>query len=183
MMEEMLLRNLAMPQITDSSLIALQTEAGKAMKLGHSPTVVAEYILNLARNCNNPLTPMQMLKLVYISHGWQLGLYGRPLINESIEAWPYGPVVPSVYHRYKKFGSNFISDVPVNAATEFQPSEISTMDQVFSGYGKRSGISLSSLTHEPGTPWSVTVKQSGIGSVISNDLIEDYYRRLAAPRG
>jgi uncharacterized phage-associated protein len=156
---------------------------GKAMKLGHSPTVVAEYILRLAQQRNNPLTPMQVLKLVYISHGWQLGLYGRPLINESIEAWPYGPVVPSVYHRYKKFGSNFISDIPSDAPNEFESSERSTMDQVVKGYGSRSGISLSSLTHEPGTPWSLTVKESGIGSVISNDLIEDYYRRRAAPRG
>ena len=62
----------------------------------------------------------------------------------------------------------------------FDASEISTMEQVFAGYGKRSGVSLSSLTHEPGSPWDVTVKQSGIGSVISNDLIEDYYQRLAA---
>jgi uncharacterized phage-associated protein len=150
------------------------------MKFGHPPKLVAEYILRLAQGQNNPLTPMQVLKLVYISHGWQLGLYGRPLVDEPIEAWPYGPVIPSVYHRYKKFGSRFINDVPAELPEGFDESETSTLAQVFEGYGKRSGISLSSLTHEPGSPWSVTVKQSGIGAVISNDLIEDHYRRLAA---
>jgi uncharacterized phage-associated protein len=152
------------------------------MKLGNLPTRVSEYILKVAQSNGIPLTPMQVLKLVYISHGWQLGLYGRPLINESIEAWQYGPVVPSVYHRYKRFGSNFISDIPNCFPEGFDPSEVSTIEQVFKGYGRRSGISLSSLTHEPGTPWSQTVQQSGIGAVISNDLIEDYYRRRAAPR-
>jgi uncharacterized phage-associated protein len=152
------------------------------MKLGNSPTSVAEYILRLAQENNSALTPMQMLKLVYISHGWQLGLYGRPLVNEPIEAWQYGPVIPSVYHRYKRFGSNFISDIPASVPDGFEASEASTMNQVFKGYGRRSGISLSSLTHEPGTPWSLTVQQSGIGAVISNDLIEDYYRRRAANR-
>jgi uncharacterized phage-associated protein len=149
------------------------------MKLGNPPKLVAEYILKLAQSQNNALTPMQVLKLVYISHGWQLGLYGRPLVNEAIEAWPYGPVIPSVYHQYKRFGSNFINAVPTELPTGFDQSEVSTLTQVFKGYGKRSGISLSSLTHEPGSPWSVTVKQSGIGAVISNDLIEDYYGRLA----
>jgi uncharacterized phage-associated protein len=149
------------------------------MKLGHSPTRVAEYILKLAQDKENPLTPMQVLKLVYISHGWQLGLYGRPLVNGSIEAWQYGPVIPSVYHRYKRFGSRFIDDVPTSLPIGFSDSEISTITQVLAGYGKRSGISLSSLTHEPGTPWSITVEQSGVGAVISNDLVEDYYRRQA----
>ncbi len=149
------------------------------MKLGNPPNLVAEYVLKLANDQNNPLTPMQVLKLVYISHGWHLGLYGRPLVNEPIEAWQYGPVIPSVYHRYKRFGSKFIDDAPEALPSGFDSSEVSTLNQVFQGYGKRSGVSLSSLTHEPGTPWSITVQQSGIGAVISNDLIEDYYRRLA----
>ena len=149
------------------------------MKLGNPPKRVAEYILKLSQSENNPLTPMQVLKLVYISHGWQLGLYGRPLVDEPIEAWPYGPVIPSVYHEYKRFGSRFIDAVPAELPAGFDSSEASILTQVFKGYGRRSGISLSSLTHEPGTPWSITVKQSGIGAVISNDLIEDHYRRLA----
>jgi uncharacterized phage-associated protein len=149
------------------------------MKLGNPPQLVSRYILKLANDQNNPLTPMQVLKLVYISHGWQLGLYGRPLVNEPIEAWQYGPVIPSVYHRYKRFGGRFIDDIPDELPKGFDHSESSTMEQVFDGYGNRSGVSLSSLTHEPGTPWSITVRQSGIGAVISNDLIEDYYRRLA----
>ena len=37
---------------------------------------------------------MQVLKLVYYCHAWMLGLYGRPLIRQPIEAWRYGPVVP-----------------------------------------------------------------------------------------
>ncbi len=59
-------------------------------------------------------------------------------------------------------------------------SALSNKKRIYKGYGNRSGISLSSLTHEAGSPWDVTVKQSGTGSVISNDLIEDFYRQLAS---
>lgn len=109
------------------------------MKLGNAPINVARYILKLAQDGDNALTPMQVLKLVYISHGWQLGLHGRPLVNEPIEAWQYGPVVPSVYHRYKRFGSRFIDDIPESLPGVFDSSEKSVMKQVFKGYGGRSG--------------------------------------------
>jgi len=123
---------------------------------------------------------MQILKLVYIAHGWQLGLYGRPLVNESIEAWQYGPVIPSLYHRFKRYGSNFIDECPTGKPSVFDKEEQNTIEQVWRGYGNRSGISLSSLTHVSGSPWDITIQQSGRGAVISNDLIEDYYHRLAA---
>jgi uncharacterized phage-associated protein len=125
---------------------------------------------------------MQILKLVYIAHGWQLGLHGRPLVNEPVEAWQYGPVIPSLYHDYKKYGSRPIESIPETKPATFDDEEKNVIEQVWKGYGKRSGVSLSSLTHEPGTPWSITVEQSGLGAEISNDLIEDYYGRLAANR-
>ncbi len=31
---------------------------------------------------------MQLIKLVYLCHGWTMGLYSRPLI-ENVEAWQY----------------------------------------------------------------------------------------------
>jgi uncharacterized phage-associated protein len=149
------------------------------MTLGHSSKRVAEYILALARENNNPLTPMQLLKLVFISHGWQLGLHGRPLVGEDAEAWQYGPVIPSIYHAYKRYGGNFITENPDVDRSQFDHTERKTLDQVWKGYGHRSGVSLSSLTHEKNSPWEVTVRECGLGSVIPNDLIEDYYRRKA----
>ena len=55
---------------------------------------VANEFLKLADKDNDTLTPMQLLKLVFIAHGWCLGLLGRHLIKDSIEAWQYGPVIP-----------------------------------------------------------------------------------------
>ena len=72
-----------------------------------SSILVADQILWLRREIES--TPMHMIKLVYLSHGWMLGLRERSLINEAVEAWRYGPVVPSVYHRFKSFvgGTHF----------------------------------------------------------------------------
>lgn len=150
---------------------------------GHRPVDVAQYVVSHCANTgiDNSLTPMQVLKLVYLAHGWLLGLYGRPLINEQVEAWTYGPVIPSLYQALKQFGSGSVDVVPgARAGLVLDDEEIGVITQVCAIYGVESGMNLSRLTHKDGSPWSVTWQQSGKSGVISNDLIEAYYSKLAA---
>lgn len=147
--------------------------------LGHDATHVAEYVLWLAKD--NPISPMQLIKLVYISHGWMLGLFGRPLIDDTVQAWPYGPVIPSVYHRYKRFGGRSINEIPDIEPPNFSARERSVMRQVWDQYGNYTGPQLSALTHKRDSPWDITRRTTGLGGAISNDVIEEYYRKLAQP--
>lgn len=147
------------------------------MKYGNSPKQVARYFLYLSARDNRTLTPMQLQKLVYIAHGWQLGWYGRPLVNEPVEAWQYGPVIRSLYTEYKRYGSGAIAENVPTKPDGFDAQEENTIEQVWQGYGNRTGISLSALTHEPGSPWSITMGTQGLNSDISNDVIEDHYKR------
>ena len=141
------------------------------------PRLAAEQILWLRRGTET--TPMHVLKLVYISHGWTLGLYGRSLINEPAEAWRYGPVVPSVYHRYKSFRGDPITTEPVDRSDAFDEEQRDVIEQVHEVYGDFTALQLSALTHKPGTPWDVTYREYGAGVIIPNELIRDYYKRLA----
>ncbi len=141
------------------------------------PRLAAEQILWLRRGTET--TPMHVLKLVYISHGWTLGLYGRSLINEPAEAWRYGPVVPSVYHRYKSFRGDAITTEPVDRSDAFDDEQRDVIEQVHEVYGDFTALQLSALTHKPGTPWDVTYREYGAGVIIPNELIRDYYERLA----
>lgn len=137
----------------------------------------AQYILDRARMSGDPaLTPMQLIKLVYIAHGYMLGVYGRPLLNESVEAWQYGPVIPSVYHSVKEYKSSPVSYVPgAYQGYQFDPQERQILDYVAQVYGRHNGVILSSATHQPGTPWHQTWSMFGKNAIVSNDLIEAYY--------
>lgn len=140
---------------------------------------VAQYLLSRRLEAGDAVTPMQLIKLAYIAHGVMLGKYGRPLLDEPIEAWQYGPVVRSVYDAVKEKRSQPVARVPGGAEQfEFTPDERRAMDAVARAYGPHNGIKLSTATHMPGTPWSVTWEMAGKNSVISNDLIEDHYSRL-----
>ena len=54
------------------------------------------------------LTNLSIQKLAYFCHGWNLAIFETPLIDEQFEAWRFGPVLPSVYHKLKVFSSNNI---------------------------------------------------------------------------
>lgn len=143
---------------------------------------VANEFLRLADENNDSLTPMQLLKLVFIAHGWCLGLLGRHLIRDPVEAWQYGPVIPNLYAAVREFASDPVRGplmVP-ERADKLDGEERNIIEQVYSKYGTMSGPALSRLTHQPGSPWAKTFKDGTFGLRISNDLIEDYYQTLAA---
>ena len=69
---------------------------------------IANYFLERAER--EPITQMKVQKLVYFAHGWHLGITQKPLINEQVEAWPYGPVIPSLYQDLKRWGADPITE-------------------------------------------------------------------------
>ena len=139
---------------------------------------VAKYMLNKQRAAGDSVTPMQLIKLVYIAHGLMLGAYGRPLVDEPIEAWQYGPVVPSVYHETKSFRSSSVTGISAPADCAFDQQEVKAMDTALRLFGSKDGVALSSLTHRRGTPWSLTWSARGKNGSISNDLIENFYSNM-----
>jgi uncharacterized phage-associated protein len=58
---------------------------------------VADAILKIAKEQGKPLTPLKLMKLVYIAHGWHMAIENQDLFNNRIEAWKYGPVIPDLY--------------------------------------------------------------------------------------
>jgi uncharacterized phage-associated protein len=154
----------------------------------HRPVAVANKLMELAdrKGLDSSFTPMQLLKLVYLCHAWMLGLYGRPLLSESVQAWRYGPVIRSLYDAISQFQDRPVT-YPIKpflfgkTSTEsFSEEEESVITQVAEKYGHLDGITLSRMTHMPGSPWYVTWHDRGQNSAISNDLIEHFYKQKYA---
>lgn len=149
----------------------------------HDSRVVANRFLNLAQAANDAITPMQLLKLVYIAHGWMLGLYGRPLIRDEVQAWQYGPVIPRLYNAVRSYRSLPVENTIAVRDENLDQMEESIVAQVYQIYGGMSGPALSRLTHAKGTPWDLTYVPNEFGLQISNDVIEDHYQQLARTTG
>ena len=148
------------------------------MLVTRDANTVAVQILWIAHLRGRSFTPMQLLKLTYIAHGWTLGITGNPLFNDSVKAWKYGPVIPSVYHKYKKFGYSPISMKLKNLCDSFDNKSLAITERVVDAYGKYDGLYLSALTHQPDSPWDITMRQTGENTTIPLKVIRDYYTAL-----
>lgn len=157
---------------------------------------VANRFIQLAGESGQALTLMALLKLVYFAHGWYLGLTGKPLLDEQVEAWKFGPVAPSVYHAFKQHGSGPITGLgseldeealrtgSFDFTTPIMPDDPPFgpfMRRVWEIYGKFTPFQLSDLTHQAGSPWDTVWNQRGgkdrKGTDIPDEVISDYFKR------
>ena len=151
-----------------------------------SPATVANYFLERASASGQPLTPMQVIKLTYIAHGWHLGYFNAPLIGERVEAWRYGPVIDSLYHSLKRYGNSAVqaflpAPIDEDARLRVTGNTANLLDHVWQRYGRLSGPQLSTLTHQPNTPWSQVWNAAGPfarSEPISDELIQQHYQQM-----
>lgn len=141
---------------------------------------VADDILRVAKAQGRALTPLQLMKLTYIAHGYALGRGIGDLFNARIEAWKYGPVIPDLYHTTKIYGRDPIPLDRVGEGRSLNGSAAEIVDTVMAKYGAMSGIALSNLTHRAETPWSQVYRDGVFGVEIPDATIASHYRALLA---
>ena len=168
--------------------ISLEVEAKKnspkMKKIKYSAANIANYMLMRSFDEKIPLNPMKLIKLVYIAYGWNLAFTNERLFDETIEAWKYGPVVPSLYHEFKRFGKDTIDElscqmdektgelsvVPLGVEIGSDASKI--LHVVWENYKNWSAAELSDLTHKEGSPWQKAIAKNGPNSILSDDDIK-----------
>jgi uncharacterized phage-associated protein len=137
---------------------------------------IANYIFDSQMKLNKNVSIMQLLKLSFLSHGWSLALNDQPLFKDNIEAWPLGPVSVSIYKHFRHQGIDLKQKCLDVINEEIDAKSLEVIDAVCKKYGSMSAYELSDLTHQENSPWTLTVKKTGLYSTITDDLIKDYYK-------
>lgn len=165
----------------------------------YTPGAVVNFFLDKSEKDKSPITPMKMQKLIYFAHGWNHAFYDSGLIDESIQAWEFGPVCTSVYHEYKDYGKSPIpshrkmSELRLNeSGTDYELKEhhISSSDKqtrlllesIWKLYSPYNGIKLSEWTHfdDPENPWLIARDEhTNMHSVeINESHIKNYFKKI-----
>lgn len=124
---------------------------------------VADRFLSLAKRQGEPMDHLKLQKLVYLALGWYAALTGKRLFDDPVEAWRWGPVIPSIWHRFKENGSSPIPSGDVDSQPLANDYAERVVDRVYSKYGGLRAWQLSDMTHEPETPWSESWAKSERG--------------------
>ena len=131
---------------------------------------------------------LRLVKYVYFAKGWHFAFYDEPLFAERVEAWKYGPVIPSVYHTFKNNLRDYITrpepdfdfereNLWVNFVRADDQKVGNTLDTVWNIYEGLSTTTLIRLTHAGDTPWAnfYNVQDFYIG--ISDEAIKEHFRK------
>jgi uncharacterized phage-associated protein len=143
--------------------------------------VAAALIEEVRSQRKENLSNLKLQKLLYYAQGWHLAFYdGAPLFEDAIEAWIHGPVVPSIYRRFKVFTWKPITD-------QFEPIDLSFdtqqhLEGIVQAYGHLSPEELEIRTHDE-DPWKDA--RNGIPSemasnaVITEDAMREFFEEQA----
>ncbi len=141
--------------------------------------LVANWFIRHANKQGKAMSIMQVLKLVYMAHGWCLAVLDRPLIQNRIEAWKYGPVIPEIYFAFRPHGAYNIQPVEVYER-EIDSDAEQLLQSVYVMYKDMSAAKLSSLTHMRNGPWNQIYRRKGNYHGIPDEVIARHFKEKLA---
>lgn len=144
---------------------------------------IAKYIIS-----KHLCTHLELEKLVYFCYADYLCQYSEKLFEDKVYAFTHGPVIESVYSKFKRTGRQFILDenMEVSSTIKEMPAKsrilfakdgakkIQSIDKTLEKYEKCTAGYLVDLTHRDGSPWS-RVDSSKSYQTISDSLIKEYH--------
>ena len=133
---------------------------------------IANYVVSKCYRDGKPVSNLQLQKMLYFLQLLFLEAFKVPLFNEEFEAWPYGPVMPSVYRMFSRFGGAPI-DMSVDGAGRLVLRDHKGfLDVAIEVLREKSPWDLVRVSHADNSPWDIVYNQQGRHKgVIPNDML------------
>lgn len=140
---------------------------------------VARYIIDYCNKSGRGVSNLKLQKILYFVQAEFLVAkpHHTPCFSDRIEAWDFGPVVPTVYHQYKVYGSAIIPSGRNDPLAGYYQT-ITTEDQVLiNGMVEKTAIYTASqlvqITHNQ-SPWK-NAYRVGFNNEITNTAIRSFF--------
>ena len=135
---------------------------------------------HLCEKSNWTLTNLKLRKLLYLADMNYVGQTGQRLINEDFEAWDYGPVLPSVYHACKSFGSKAVPNVFWGVGSIANTNEAAWLDVAWDSLKDQTPGQLVENTHWNRGAWAKRYVPGAKGVKIqTGDMVDEYRNRVS----
>ncbi|MGA2230993.1 MAG: type II toxin-antitoxin system antitoxin SocA domain-containing protein [Tepidisphaeraceae bacterium] len=142
---------------------------------------VANWIVEYCNEHGDLVSNLKLQKLIYYAQAWYLALYNEPLFNERLEAWVHGPVQPTLYRTFKKFGYKPITECTKSTLDEKHKFHVL---EVLKAYGRLQAFELEQLVHSE-QPWiaargKLAPDANGNGLIRHEDMQSFYKAKIRA---
>ena len=137
----------------------------------YSADQIAEKLLTLSKDSGG-LDNLKLQKILYFAQAISLVRNNKPLFKEDLEAWNYGPVVESVYRKYKSSEDSIISH-DSNKNIEISQEDLDVLKDTLETFKNYTGEELIEMTHKH-KPFMTYFKEDE-NAVIPVNFIKEYY--------
>lgn len=180
----------------NEGLIALHKEFYILYNMGKGGIIImattdSKYSAELITNwllSQSEMSPKKLQKMLYYCYSWVLTLMNdkekgieNKLFKEKFEAWVHGPVIPSIYNKYRENGYNDIPKLHEPVVIEDQEI-LDILQQVYEEYGHFTGNQLESISHQE-DPWINSRKgygpfEASDVEIVDEDIFNCYIQRV-----
>ena len=161
--------------VTEFIRIPLITHAFLSREKGimaYSALDIAKYVINYEHSQGREVSNLRLQKLLYFIQAKVLMETGEPCFEDEMQAWDFGPVVPSVYYKYKIFGAMDIFTREVET-TNIASNIIGFISSILEYCRTYPTYQLVEITHQQ-DPWKFA-RARGSKAIISTNSIKEYF--------
>lgn len=139
----------------------------------YSALDIAKYVITFCFGEGNPISNLQLQKILYYIQGYSFALRDEEAFEEEILAWQYGPVIKGVYDFFSVYAAmpiENIFEIEIKEKKFEKMIQVITLDKMYRPVWK-----LVEQTHNE-APWKYTTELFGMGSVIPKEYIRRYFK-------
>ena len=152
---------------------------------------ISRYLVYKSAFYGDTITNLKLQKLLYYVYVWYLVLHKKNAFSEKFQAWPIGPVLPSVYKYLSEYKADPIDPDYSGVSSEAGLKElenqlgqdlVDTIGKVFDAYGSKTAFELVNMTHDE-FPWKharegLDVYEKTSKEITDEDIISFYGERV-----
>ena len=131
---------------------------------------IAKYIIDKCTLDSNPISNLQLQKILYCLQRYYLRIQKLPLFEDDFQAWQFGPVILEVYYHYCGAGASKITLSYPDVEIEYQIAD--TINPIIDDNRNKPPWELADKIQQPGMAWATIFRNGeGIEEIIPKTLI------------
>jgi uncharacterized phage-associated protein len=136
---------------------------------------LSEYVLSLLDvESGDTISNLKLQKILYYLQGHFLAVFDKPLFEEKIEAWKFGPVIGNIYQKYKIYDKCIPTDNLEYDISNLTEDEINFIKNIYDIYSNFSAKRLVEMTHSE-APFRNAFGGDYTNNEITKESMKDFF--------
>jgi len=138
----------------------------------YSVLEIAKYIITYCEDSNAPISNLKLQQILYFLQAEYYKTQHKPIFDEDICAWKFGPVVPDVYYEFCYYGG---SSIIAQYTTTLDEKDKEIINSITDKLKNIPVWKLIQETNASETPWATIFNTYGDRAIIPQHIFKQFF--------